>query len=265
MIRKLSCIYGWPRSGTTSIAAAVNRSDLYAIWIEKDIFASRSFETLDELLAAVHRPGASSQLARTFNRERVAIKNEARILGEKTTWLKGLKRQDALSGIHGNLTDTAASIGIDWEMVICLREPASWIAAWAMTHLIRTRGPDRGFWSGPMDDRDLRSFVERAMTDYAGHLERVESMAGDPRIYVRCLERADSDLLDYRFEFTEFLEHAAPGAFQSREWSELLVRRKADLTERYRGQTSSGKRYERLLGLHRPYPVEFPDGSSRRI
>jgi hypothetical protein len=265
MLERLHCIYGWPRSGTTSIAGEVNKSDLYRVWIEKNLFSGKPFESLEALLAAAEGPGAPSQLARDFNRDRVAPKKRYRVLGEKTTWMGGLGRADALKTVHANLVSTAKGLGLEHEIVVCIRKPAAWLASWSMTHLVRERGPDQEFWNGPMDDRDLESFFGRALADYQSHLEHIETLAGDPRVWIRCLERTDLRQFDYTFDFAEYVRHAAQRGLQSGHWLGLLQRRKRDIEGRFEGIEEVGSIYERLAENHRPYAIEYPDGSVREV
>jgi hypothetical protein len=176
----------------------------------------------------------------------------------------GHVRREALGIVHRNLVATAESIGIEWEMVVCIREPGSWLAAWVMTHLLHERGPDRDFWEGPMTDPDLESLLALTMQDYEHHLGLIARMAGDDRVWVRCLERTVREEFWYTFDFAEYVRKVAPREMRTDDWLSLLTERKQGM-EGITREMVEDTRYGDLLQMHRRYPIAQPDGSAREL
>lgn len=269
MIERLTCIYGRPRTGTTSITGELNQSPTYCIWVEKDLWTRGSYSSLDELLSAAATPGGTSGMARRYNEDVVSKKQDYEVLGDKTTWMSEADQPDAFEQILDHISCTARTLGIDHEVVACLRDPRSWLAAWAMTHYLREVGADVEFWGGMVDDADVQSMLEREMDAYRAHLECVRAHARDPAVRVRCLERTQRGDFRYLFDFGEFIRWAAPPACREGTWPSRLGRIKVALEDRIRagwlGTCTADGLYEEILSLHEPCLIEQSDGTVREV
>lgn len=268
-IEKLLCIYGWPRSGTTSLADRVNRSPLYQVWIEKHLWTRRWYDDLALLSATAREAGVPSQMARTYNDRHVATRTGCTVLGDKSTWHGGLRRKQILADVAAHLSRTAAALGLAHDLVICVREPASWLASWSLTHFMFEVGPERGFWRTLVGDDRVRATFTTTLADYSHHLGTARELASSSDVRVRCLELTDGSRVGYRLDFAQFLDAAAPRIFREPGWRELLLDLKPELTEWIRRDVDGIDRartdYERLLPLHRPYPVLHPDEGEREV
>jgi hypothetical protein len=268
-VEHIICVYGRPRTGTTSITGELNGSPEFCVWVEKNLFTERSYPRLDDLLEAASRPGGTSDMARQYNERLGARKAGCRVLGDKSTWMGKAGGPDGFERILANLSRTARDLGVGHEVVACVREPRSWLAAWAMTHYLRERADDRRFWNSMTEDGDVRTLLEREAAGYGAHLETVLGLSDDPAVRVRCLERTRADDMGYRFDFAEYLRWAAPPACSQGDWPALLGDVKARLAERIRAgwvRTSPAVgAYARLEALHSPCAIPQADGTVREV
>ena len=267
-VDRLLCVYGRPRTGTTSIAGELNSSPDFCIWIEKDLWVERSYLDKASLAASARMPGGTSGMARRYNEEVLSPKEGYRVLGDKTTWMSSGPR-DGIEIVRDNLLATARALEVPCEIVACVREPCAWLAAWAMTHYLRTAGPDESFWAGLVDDPDVRALLEQEKDRYASHLEIVLDLGRDPSVRIRCLERTTRDDFHYLFEFDEYLKRIAPAVFRKDPWPGLLRSVKQRLEERIRSGWTDARRadaaYASLLDSHRPCDIPAGDGTVRHV
>jgi hypothetical protein len=268
-LERLTCIYGRPRTGTTSITGELNKSSRYCIWVEKDIWTTRAYSTSDELLAAAAAPGGTSPMARRYNEDVPAHKEGYAVLGDKTTWMAPPGQADGFEQVLENLRKSASSLSLGHEIVVCLRDARSWLAAWAMTHYLRRREADESFWGSMTSDPDVRSLLAREMESYRSHLQAVLARSDDPSVRIRCLERTDRDEFRYLFDFGDYIEWASPPSCREGVWPARLKKIKQELEDRIRsgwlGICTSEELYRQALDLHRSFPITQPDGSVREV
>ncbi len=267
-IEKLLCVCGRPRTGTTSATGEIGRSPLYRLWVEKDLWIEqRSYGSMRELLCAAQSPGGKIQMASLYNTQVVARKSGCTVLGDKTTWSgPGACGRDAVEQILDNLSRTAGSLGVAHEMVICVRDPVTWVPAWAVTHFMWAVGPSPDFWEAPQRDATVRDLMASKMAEYESHLRVVLALSRSSAVTVRCMEMTPPEGLYYRFDLGEYIDQAAPLPFRMGQWKDLVSCARVRLEDAVRSgwldSDGAARTYGSLVEVHRPLAVSMGDGTT---